>query len=284
MKKVNQENKNNEEVETKHLLSKKDIFKTWFLWMNTVEMSNSFERLQSLAFAACISPVLKALYKDDEQLSAALKRHLTFFNTEGVWGAMIPGIAVAMEEQRAAGENISDEMITGVKTGFMGPLAGIGDTVDWGTVRPIVLGLFLPLATAGNWFAGLGPFLIQGAISATISWNMYYIGYRTGRKGIMSVLKNGRINQVITAAGILGLFMMGVLSSQYVKLSLKPKITIAGKATAIQSFVDKIVPGILPLLMVFVVYYMISKKKVKLTTCMLVLLAVAMLGSFIGLF
>ena len=40
------------------------------------------------------------------------------------------GISVAMEEQRAKDGSVSGEAITAVKTGLMGPLAGIGDTLN----------------------------------------------------------------------------------------------------------------------------------------------------------
>src|SRR5699024_205084 len=272
------------ENQDKKLLSKKDIVYSWMRWLGTCELSNSFERLQSLSFAACITPVLKKLYKEDDQLSEALKRHLTFFNTEGIWGSLIPGIAIAMEEERAQGADISDEVITGLKTGFMGPLAGIGDTVDWGIIRPIVVGIFLPMATAGSWVAGIGPFIICSAIASIISYYLFNMGYTVGRRSILQVLKDGRINQFITGASVLGMFMMGNLSSQYVSLTLKPKITINDKAVTIQSFIDQILPGLLPVCAVFLIYYLIKYKNVKYTHILVGVLVVSMLGALVGLF
>ena len=263
----------------KKLLSKKDLVKSWMLWLGTCELSNSYERLQSLSFAACISPILKKLYKDSEQLSTALKRHLTFFNTEGIWGSIIPGVVISMEEEKAQGAEITDEMITGLKTGMMGPLAGIGDTVDWGTIRPIVVGLFLPLASAG-----IGPFIICSTISTVISYYLWNFGYSFGKRSILQVLKNGKINQFITAAGVLGMFMMGVLSAQYVKLSLKPKIQVGKAVKPIQSYFDQLIPGLLPIAIVFLIYYLITKKKVKYTTILIGVLVCSLLGAAIKLF
>ena len=101
-------------------------------------MSNSFARLQSVAFCAAFIPVLKKLYGNDpEEYSAALTRHLMFFNTEGIWGSVVHGIVLAMEEQRALGAPIPIEAITGIKAGLMGPFAGIGDTIDWSTIKPL---------------------------------------------------------------------------------------------------------------------------------------------------
>ena len=275
---------NENQVDTKKLLTKKDIRRSWMLWLGTCELSNSFERLQSLSFVGCLAPILKKLYKDDEELSLAFKRHLTFFNTEGIWGSLIHGIVIAMEEERAKGEEISDDMITGLKTGFMGPLAGIGDTVDWGTIRPIVIGLFLPLAAAGSWIAGLGPFVVVSLITSTISYYLWHLGYKVGRKSILQVLKDGRINQFIMASSILGMFMMGILSSQYVKLELKPFLMVNGEKTTIQSYVDQILPGLLPIAAVFILYYLIKKRNVKYTTILLGVLVFSLLGALVGLF
>ena len=275
---------NENQVDTKNLLTKKDIRRSWMLWLGTCELSNSFERLQSLSFVGCLAPILKKLYKDDEELSLAFKRHLTFFNTEGIWGSLIHGIVIAMEEERAKGEEISDDMITGLKTGFMGPLAGIGDTVDWGTIRPIVIGLFLPLASAGSWIAGLGPFVVVSLITSTISYYLWHLGYKVGRKSILQVLKDGRINQFIMASSILGMFMMGILSSQYVKLELKPFLMVNGEKTTIQSYVDQILPGLLPIAAVFILYYLIKKRNVKYTTILLGVLVFSLLGALVGLF
>lgn len=38
------------------------------------------------------------------------------------------------------GEEIPDETINSIKLGLMGPFAGIGDTINWATLLPILLG------------------------------------------------------------------------------------------------------------------------------------------------
>ena len=114
-------------------ITKKDIRKAYLRWYNTVEVSNSYERMQTVAFCYSISGILKKLYDKKEDYVKALQRHLNFFNTQGIWGSPLLGISIAMEEQKAKGSGVADEAITGIKTGLMGPLAGIGDTIYWGT-------------------------------------------------------------------------------------------------------------------------------------------------------
>lgn len=61
-----------------------------------------------------------------------------------------------MEEQRANGAEIDDGAINGIKVGLMGPLAGVGDPIFWGTVRPVFAALGAGIAMSGSL---LGPLL-----------------------------------------------------------------------------------------------------------------------------
>ena len=76
-----------------------------------------------------------------QELNQALKRHLEFFNTQPFLATPIMGIIAAMEEKRANGADISDQTISGVKVGLIGPLAGVGDPIFWGTLRPVLAAL-----------------------------------------------------------------------------------------------------------------------------------------------
>lgn len=97
-----------------------------------------------------IEGAIKKLYKTKEERSAALTRHLEFFNTHPYVASPIIGVTLALEEDRANGAQVDDVTIQGVKVVMMGPLAGIGDPVFWFTVRPILGALGASLAMAGN--------------------------------------------------------------------------------------------------------------------------------------
>ena len=70
-----------------------------------------------------------------------MRRHLVFYNTSPEFGGAINGAVIAMEEQRAGGADLDDDAINSAKTGLMGPVAGIGDTITQGTVTPLLLAL-----------------------------------------------------------------------------------------------------------------------------------------------
>ena len=243
--------------EGKKLLTKKDVNNMAWRWNVYCEMSNSFARLQSLAFCAAFIPVLKKLYgHDQEEFSAALTRHLMFFNTEGIWGAVVHGIALAMEEQRAMGAPIPVEAITGIKAGLMGPFAGIGDTIDWSTIKPLMAMLILPLAESGSFIAPVIYFILVAGILTTEEFFFVNIGYRMGTEAAMTILGGGMVNKFISCASVLGMFMMGGLSASMVNVYTTAQIpTGENTVMTIQGdILDAVAPGLLTLAAVLLVY------------------------------
>ena len=126
-------------------LTKKDRISVW-LRSTFLQGSWNYERMQNGGWAFAMIPAIKRLYKTKEERSAALKRHLEFFNTHPYVASPILGVTLALEEERSNGTEVDDITIQGVKVGMMGPLAGIGDTFSWSTLMYLFIGLFLPLA------------------------------------------------------------------------------------------------------------------------------------------
>ena len=136
-------------------LDEKDVKKSYWLWQFFSHANYNYERMQGTAVAMAMAPIIKKLYPDPDEKAAGLKRHLTFFNTDPNFGAVILGGTIAMEEQRANGAPLTDEAINSFKTGMMGPMAGIGDSIVQGVVIPIMVALGISMATKGNVFGSL---------------------------------------------------------------------------------------------------------------------------------
>lgn len=265
-------------------ITKKDVRKAYFLWWLFTDTSNSYERLQAIGFCASMIPILKKLYKTKEDLSDALKRHLNFFNTEGIWGSPIHGITIAMEEQKANGADMPGEAITSIKTGLMGPMAGIGDTLDWGTIVPIITGIFLPLGAAGNPLGAIGV-LIFIPISIVLGLFLHRKGYTVGREAVTQMLQGGQMQQLITGASVLGLFMMGAITAGFVNLEIALEVKQkVGDPISIQGILDSIAPGILPLALVFGIIMYFNRKEQNTLKVLIIIIAMCLLGSFVGLF
>lgn len=266
-------------------ITKEELKKTFWIYQLGCEMSNSYERLQSLVFCASMIPAIKKLYKDDEDAQReALKRHLNFFNTEGTIGSSIQGLTLAMEEEKSNGAEITDTSITSIKTGLMGPLAGIGDSIIWAGIMPLIISIFIPMAKDGNAFAGIGPLVIYTAITLYVSWVLINKSYTLGRNSIISLLKDGKIKQVIYAANVLGMMMMGALSASYVSISSPMKFKVIGGATIVlQDILDQIMKGILPLAAVFAIYFFMVKKGPRYGIIIGSIVVISILASLLGI-
>lgn len=271
-------------VEATSRLSNKVLARSFTRWFFTAELSNSFERLQALMFANSIAPALQELYADDpEELSAAYTRHLQFYNSEATFGALILGITMSMEEERANGAEINEEAITGIKTGLMGPMAGIGDTLIWGTIKPIILGLAVSFALQGNPLAAIIPFFFPLTIFL-IGYNNVRLGYRLGRESVTNLMADGSMNRIINAASILELFMMGALSSAYVRVSTPLVFEFANTdPIVLQDILDSIIPGLLPLGAIFGIYYYFKNKDTNYTKVLLIIILISFVAAFFGI-
>jgi len=264
-------------------LTKGDITKAWFIYWLGAEVSSSYERLQSLIFCASMTPIIKKLYPEKEERAEALKRHLNFFNTEQTFGAVIQGVAIAMEEQKTRGEPIFDASITGIKTGLMGPLAGIGDSVIWAAVMPLLIAIFIPFAAKGSAFGGILPLVLYTGITLAVSYGLVHKGYTLGRDSIITLLQGGRIKELIYGANVLGLIMMGALSASYVKITSPLKISaLEGSEIVVQQILDSIAPGLLPLAAVFSIYFYLTKKGPRYTTILLSVVVISVVCSLLG--
>ena len=131
-------------------------------------------------------------------LGEAYQRHLVFFNTQAVWGGgIISGITVSLEEERAkalnAGEDAVDaSVIQNTKIGLMGPLAGIGDSIDSGTVQYIFIALFLGLAQEGNPLGAILPFVCFATATFIYGYLFTKMGYSM-RRCLVNLTQNPNV-------------------------------------------------------------------------------------------
>ena len=272
--------------EKKNIVTKKDLMKAWLRWTTAVEVPVSFDRMQALAFGYSMNPVMRKIYKDKpEELKEAMKRHTSMFNTNCDWGSIIHGITISLEEQRALGheDEISPEMIQSLKLGLMGPLAGIGDSVDQGIVATIPLAIFVPMAQAGSVVAAFIPAIIYIAWSYIWSWTLFKKGYTLGKNSVLEILHSGAIKKVIDIASIVGLFMIGCLSASYVKVTTILEFASGaadGATTTVQSILDGILPNLLPFCVVMGMYLYITKRGPKFIRLMVYTMVIAIALTF----
>lgn len=273
-----------EVVENKKKLTKKDLNKCWWIWELTSEMCLSYERLMSLGFCHAMVPIMKRLYGDDkEELSKGLTRHMSFFNTENQFGALIPGMVASIEEERANGAPYSDDMIDSLKVGLMGPLAGIGDTVTQGLVKTILLAICVDMGLKGNIIAPLIFFVLYTAYILGMGRFMFNTGYRLGRNAFSSVKDSNLIRKLTDCMSVLGMTVAGCMISNYVGIETGLAFTFGETQVILQDILNEIMPGLLSVAGVFILYGL-TKKNVFVIKIIIGIAIVGILGAVIGIF
>ncbi|MFT8395560.1 PTS system mannose/fructose/sorbose family transporter subunit IID [Propionibacterium sp.] len=245
-------------------LTKRD-FLTTYIRSTFLLGSFNFERFQAIGVAVALAPTIKRFYHRKDDQAEAIKRHLEFFNTQPWIASPIFGVVAAMEEQRAKGEQIQDSDITNVKIGLMGPLAGVGDPIFWGTARPVLAALGASLALNGSILGPLLFFVGINIIRMAVRWYGFKFGYERGTS-IVSDLGGGQLKKLTATASVLGLFVMGALVSKWTSIKFPLVISSYVKTdgtkvtTTLQSVLDELLPGMVALLLTFFCMWLLRKK------------------------
>ena len=236
-------------------LTKSDLIKTFLLWETQTEVCLSYERLMSLGFCISMSPVIKRLYDTKEERAEAMKRHLVFFNTENNWGAFIPGIVASMEEDRANGAPITDDLINNVKIGLMGPLAGLGDTITQGLVKVVLLAIFVNMAIDGYTIAPILFFLFYGAYITGIGLFTFYEGYHVGKNVLDKITDSEIIHKITDCLGLIGMTIAGAMI--ITNVGIETPFVVQG--VAIQEILNAIAPNLLGVIATMGIFYFLRK-------------------------
>lgn len=244
------------------LLSNKEVKRSWINWLFNNQANYNYERMMGTGFLHAMVPIAKKLYKDDmEKQREMLRRHTGFFNCEPCLGSAIAGLTVAMEEQKAAGGEIEGEAVTSIKTGLMGPLSGIGDSVIQGVIVPLLLAFAIDMASGGSVVAPIVYSLVMIAVVFGISYTLFMTGYKKGSGAILNILENGIVNKIIAGANIMGCMVLGALVANYVSMSCGIQIqqTADSVFNVQEQLFDTIIPKLLPLLLTLGSYKMLKK-------------------------
>ena len=241
-----------------------------------LEANFNFETMQNTGVAFALLPVLKKLYKTKESMAAALQRHLQLFNTSTYGCTLIFGLAAAMEEQNSRDSEFNADSINAVKLGLMGPLAGVFDSLFWGTLKVIAAGVGTSLALKGNFLGPVLFILLFNVPHLALRYSLTFIGYTAGTKFLQRLSQNNVMDRLKDGAAILGLMVVGAMPATL--MNIRTPLSFSG--TSLQGILDQIVPAALPLGLTFIVYYFI-KRGVKTTPLLIGLLSLGFIGSII---
>jgi PTS system mannose-specific IID component len=240
----------------------------------------NYERFQNMGLWWTLRPFLDRIHRDRDERAAAYKRHLAYFNTHPWIVGPILGVIVGMERRRAEGaEGLDDEAINSVKVGMMAPLAGIGDSLLFGTVRPILGGVCATLAVDGNI---AGPIIFFVALLALQVASRVYgtsLGYRQGTR-FFERLDPEAIDRVKAGATMVGLAVTGALVATLLTVSTPLAYHKGHETLKVQDSLDQVLPAMLPLAATLIVFWLVRRR----VSAVVVLLGVTVVGLVGGYF
>lgn len=261
-------------MDEKKRLDKKDLRKA-FWRSQLLQGSLNFERMQALGAYYSIVPALKKLYKEKtkEERASAIRRHLEFFNTNPYVYGPILGISMAMEENTEESEKQS---VISVRTGLMGPLAGLGDSLLAMTVVPIFMSIGAGLAIEGNPIGPVLFFLLFSLVVWPIKYKGLFLGYEKGSDLLTGSEGNRLLGRISTMGNIVGTMVVGALIVSTVQIYIPIEYTAGESLINVQEMLDGIMPNLLPFLLTLLVYKLLKMKNAK--NAVLIILAVMVMG------
>lgn len=237
----------------------------------------NYERMQHSGYLWIILPTLRKLYGDGtpELKEACRAQCAPFFNTSNFLNTIITGIDLAIEEEEGI---VGLEAVAGLKTGLMGPLASIGDSI-FGSLLPTIFGaLAANMAMNGN---PLGIF-IWVVVNILVDWfrcKQTHMAYEQGMKLVTTM--SDRLNALTDAASVMGVFMVGALVATNVGIVIAAKPVIGGVTVDLQNICNMICPKLVPAALVGFVYWLLGKKGMTSTKAIFIVLVLSIaLGAF----
>ena len=152
----------NKETQTTEVVTKKDLTKAAVRYM----------------FMAC-----NTYNYENHDYVASLNNHFKYFNTTTWMANILLGASVAMEEKDGV-EAL--DTVQNFKTGMMGPLAGIGDTLIW-VLYPTIMGSIAAyMGLEGNPTGAL-IWMLLNVIFFFFRIKLFHLGYDSGLKLITTL-------------------------------------------------------------------------------------------------
>lgn len=210
-------------------------------------------RQMAIGFLWQIMPALNRYYKDQpEKKKEALYRHVQFCNVSNAIYPFLAGLVASMEKENSEVDDFDTSSIVAIKAALMGPLAGIGDSLLFSVVRVIAAGIGISFALQGSILGPILFFLIYNGCTMALCFSLGYVGFISGSSFITNMYQNGTLKILTKCAGILGLIMVGAMTASTVKFTTAISIPIpGGEAVALQSSLDTLFLGLVPLLLTF---------------------------------
>ncbi|WP_232055205.1 PTS system mannose/fructose/sorbose family transporter subunit IID [Vibrio taketomensis] len=260
----------------KKVITKQDLWKIGFRGL-LMEGNFNFNRMQAGGFCYSISPALKKIHQNPEDLKKALKNNLQFYNANPKMFTLPLGLAIAMEESKEKPSTIAS-----VKAATMGSVSGVGDALDHSVMLPLTLAIGSSIALQGNPLGVLVFFILYQSYRIPMYFWLLFLGYNAGVSALEKL--SDQAEKLGRAANIVGLGVIGSMVAKYVKVSTVVELEAGAADISLQTgMLDKLMPNLLPMALVWLMYYLVKKGKSP-TALIFGILFAGVSGHLIGIF
>lgn len=254
---------------------RKSMFRRWIF---SAGLGYNYESQQALSVAFSMRKALRKIYPDDDEYIAAMDNHYNYFNATPQMANVILGATLAMEEEDGIG---AKDAVQSLKTSLMGPLSGVGDSVFWILIPTIMGSIAGYMALQKNAIGAILWMIMYVAVYWLKMW-LCNLGYESGTKLITTL--GEKINIFTDAISIMGLMVVGSLIPTVVKVYTPLKFATGKVSLSLQKGVfDKIMPGLLPVALAFLVYWLLGKKSWTPTRIIILIIAICLIGAATGI-
>lgn len=268
--------KNNGVEQNDQILTKKDLWRAMrrhYLAISTYNYDSGF----AATLVWELFPALSKIYKDDpDGLQESIDNQFKFYNCNPWVSPIITGATLAIEEK---GKNKSLQAVQDLKAALMGPFSGIGDTLIW-VLFPTVLGAIAASMGKHGSSIGMWIYLITYIIFFFLRSFLYNVGYQSGTSLMTNM--SDKLSALTDSVSVLGIAVIGAIVPSTVNFKLALKFSQAGVSLTGQQILDQLMPGLLPVLLTGLLYWML-KRGHKMTTLILLVIIIAMIGAGLGI-
>jgi PTS system mannose-specific IID component len=259
------------------VLTKKDLRNAGWRFISRGIGTYSYTMQMAPTIVYSIVPCLRKIYPDDDEFIEAVNNHYKYFNAHPWLAHLLIGATLAIEDTEGIK---AKDAVQDLKVSLMGPISGIGDTIGWVLIPTIFGSISGYMALEGN-PAGLIIWVLLNLFFLVFRIRFFEYGYDYGTKLITGFRK--QLNTFTEAASVLGIVVVGALVASVITIRTPLAFQSGDVTIAIQPLIDQVMPSLLSVVLVGVIYWLMSVKKLKMTTIILGVLVFSMVCAAFGI-
>ena len=136
----------------------------------------------------------------------------------------------------------------------------------------------------GNILAPIVFLLLFNIPSLLVKYYGTFLGYKLGSEYIQKIYASDLMNILTKAASTVGLIMVGGMTASMVTFNSTFELSMQGESILnLQSMLDQIFIGIVPLGLTLLCYYLLKKKNVSITVLIIGVIVLGIVLSLLGI-